>query len=112
MLHTRALLGAVYEEDVDAERVRGGRVVDIKPEILSARVIGTASEPRTQSDHIKQFSPPPKPGEQQEYAPRCRCCLWPLCFLRKGVLCTCQEAAQMLKRNPLVRVALREATRE
>lgn len=114
--HT-ALLRAVYEEDVDlASGASGGdgeappAEIAATPALLSSRVIGTAEAPRTQSDHIKQFTPPPAPGERQDYAPAKSVLPLAIVLAAKGVRCTCREGKQVLERNPLVRAAIEEAT--
>jgi len=117
--HT-ALLRAVYEEDIDLTGggASGGDVeaelaeLEVTPALLSSRVVGTAAAPRTQSDHIKQFTPPPHPGERQEYAPAKSVLPLAIVLAAKGARCTCREAKRVLERNPLVRAAIEEATRK
>ena len=110
--HT-ALLRAVYEEDVDVDKVGvdcGGGNTNaemITPALLSERVLGTTAVPRTQSDHIKKFSPPPN-ASGLEYKPAKSVLPLAIVLAAKGLSCSCHEAAQVLKRNPSVRLALKE----
>ena len=106
--HT-ALLRAMYEEDFHDD-MPGIDDRDLAPSHLSERVIGTADSPRTQSDHIKHVYPPTTPGQSAEYLPAKSVLPLAIILAAKGCSCTCREAAQMLQNNPLVRVALQEAT--